>query len=297
MIRNHNTSQKILMSTVLLLLINPLFFIQARSWGFYAHKRINHLAVFTLPKEMIQLYKRHILSIEKFAVLPDQRRHSLDIEAARHYIDLDQYQLKEIAFLSFEEAIARYTNDSLQKHGIVPWIIPTMKNRLKIAFSAKDTVQIIKISAEIGHYIADAHVPLHTTSNYDGQKSNQVGIHAFWESRIPEMLQEDLEDWSNPAVYISDLQKQTWEWVLKSHGLVHVVLTEEAKLNARTNPKSKYIFQKKGTLLTKIHSQAYTKAYHLSLKNQIENQFRDAVQHIGNVWYSAWLEAGQPDFK
>jgi hypothetical protein len=40
----------------------------------------------------------------------------------------------------------------------------------------------------LGHYIGDAHVPLHTTSNYNGQKTNQHGIHGLWESRIPEQL-------------------------------------------------------------------------------------------------------------
>lgn len=297
MIRNHNTSFKKLFRQVLLLQICLFYSIAAHSWGFYAHKRINHLAIFTLPPEMNRLYKRHIHDIENLAVLPDQRRHSLDEEAARHYIDLDRYDIKTIAFLNFDKAIQLYTNDSLQRHGIVPWIIPTMKNRLKQAFFNRDTLQIIKISSELGHYIADAHVPLHTTSNYDGQKSNQVGIHAFWESVIPEMLQTDLEDWSAPAQYIADLQKETWNWILSSHSLVENLLSLEAKLNQKTNAKSKYIFIKKGTLLTKTYAPAYTKAYHQSLNNQIETRFNEAIQHVGNVWYSAWLEAGQPDFK
>jgi hypothetical protein len=297
MIRNHNTSFKKLFRQVLLLQLCLFYSIAAYSWGFFAHKRINHLAIFTLPPKLNGLYKRHIHAIENLAVLPDQRRHSLDEEAARHYIDLDRYLIKSIAYLNFEKAIQLYTNDSLQRHGIVPWIIPTMKNRLKQAFFNRDTLQIIKLSSELGHYIADAHVPLHTTSNYDGQKSNQVGIHAFWESVIPEMLQSDLEDWSAPAQYIADLQKETWNWILSSHSLVEILLSLEAKLNQKTNARSKYIFIKKGTLLTKTYAPAYTKAYHQSLNNQIETRFNEAVQHVGNVWYSAWLEAGQPDFK
>lgn len=297
MIRNHNTSFKNLFRQVLLLQICLFYSFTANSWGFYAHKRINHLAIFTLPPELINLYKRHLRSLESYAVLPDQRRHTLDEEAARHYIDLDQYNLQSIAYLNFEKAIELYTNDSLQKHGIVPWIIPMMKNRLKQAFFNRDTLQIIKLSAELGHYIADAHVPLHTTSNYDGQKTNQVGIHAFWESRIPEMLQTELEDWSTPAKYLPDLQKETWSWILASHSLVDNLLQKEAQLSQQTKPINKYIFLKKGSLLMKTYAPTYAKAYHQSLNHQIENQFHEAVQHIGDVWYSAWLEAGQPDFK
>jgi hypothetical protein len=221
----------------------------------------------------------------------------MDEEAARHYIDLDKYDLNAIAFLNFEKATLIYSKDSLQQHGIVPWIITLMKTRLKQAFLNRDTLQVIKISAELGHYIADAHVPLHTTSNYDGQKTNQVGIHAFWESRIPEMLQADLEEWSIPASYITDLQKDTWEWILEAHTYVDTLLQIEANLNARTKPVNKYIFLKKGSLLTKTYAPTYAKEYHKLLNKQIEHQFNQAVQHIGNVWYSAWLEAGQPDFK
>ncbi len=297
MIRNHNTSFKILFSQVLALQICLFYTYHAYSWGFYAHKRINHLAVFTLPESMNRLYKRHIRAIESLSVLPDQRRHTLDEEAARHYIDLDQYELNQIAYLTFEKANLIYTKDTLQQHGIVPWIIPIMKNRLKQAFSNRDTLLVIKLSAELGHYIADAHVPLHTTSNYDGQKTNQVGIHAFWESKIPEMLQADLEDWSAPAHYIPDLQKETWVWILQAHKHVKNLLVQEAELNARTKPHAKYIFLKKGSLLTKTYAPAYAKEYHKLLNHQIETQFNEAIQHVGNVWYSAWLEAGQPDFK
>lgn len=297
MIRNHNTSFKILFMQVLALQICLFYAYPAHSWGFYAHKRINHLAVFTLPESMNRLYKRHIRAIESLSVLPDQRRHTLDEEAARHYIDLDQYELNRIAYLTFEKASLIYTKDTLQQHGIVPWIIPIMKNRLKYAFLNRDTLQVIKLSAELGHYIADAHVPLHTTSNYDGQKTNQVGIHAFWESKIPEMLQADLEDWSAPANYIPDLQIETWNWILQAHTHVKNLLVQEAELNARTKPQAKYLFLKKGSILTKTYAPAYVKEYHKLLNHQIETQFNEAIQHVGNVWYSAWLEAGQPDFK
>ena len=65
-----------------------------------------------------------------------------------------------------------------------------MLHRLTDAFKEKDQAKILKLSAEIGHYIADAHVPLHAHSNHNGQYTGQQGIHGFWESRIPELLAE-----------------------------------------------------------------------------------------------------------
>ena len=63
-----------------------------------------------------------------------------------------------------------------------------MLYRLTDAFKEKNQAKILKYSAEIGHYIADAHVPLHASSNHNGQLTDQKGIHGFWESRIPELL-------------------------------------------------------------------------------------------------------------
>ena len=266
-------------------------------WGFYAHKKINKQAIFTLPSPLIGLYKRHISDVERFAVLPDQRRHSLDQEAARHYIDLDRYNKEHIKYMTWENATNYYSEDSLQKHGIVPWNILSYYKQLKYAFIEKDTMRIIKLSAELGHYVADAHVPLHTTSNYDGQQTNQVGIHSFWESKIPEQIQDQLDDWSGPADYIPNVLHAAWDWIFESHSLLASVLTEEKLINERIPDSKKYKHGQKGLNLEKMYTEQYIEAYHKQLDNQVERRYQASIKHIGNLWYSAWLEAGEPDFK
>jgi hypothetical protein len=266
-------------------------------WGFYAHKKINKQAIFTLPSPLIGLYKRHISEVERFAVLPDQRRHSLDQEAARHYIDLDRYNKEHIKYMTWENASSYYSEDSLQKHGIVPWNILSYYKQLKYAFIEKDTMRIIKLSAELGHYVADAHVPLHTTSNYDGQQTNQVGIHSFWESKIPEQIQDQLDDWSGPAEYIPNVLRAAWDWIFESHSLLASVFTGEKLINERMPDSKKYRHGQKGLNLEKMYTEQYVEAYHKQLDNQVERRYQASIKHIGNLWYSAWLEAGEPDFK
>src|SRR5215210_4761028 len=61
------------------------------SWGFFAHQRINRLAVFTLPPEMIRFYKQHLVYVTENAVNPDKRRYVVKAEGPRHFIDLDVY--------------------------------------------------------------------------------------------------------------------------------------------------------------------------------------------------------------
>ena len=215
-----------------------------KPWGFFAHKKINSMAIFTLPIEMIPFYKRHQKEIEDLSVLPDQRRYIMDNEASRHYIDLDRYKIDDIRYTSWDDITKNMHQDSLVKHGIVPWHIPILYQQLKYAFARRDTIKIIKLSAEMGHYIGDLHVPLHTTSNYDGQKTGQTGLHAFWESRIPELLNEALEEWVGPATFVSNVTKSAWDWVMESHTQVKILIDKEAKLNATFKQSRKYTYEK-----------------------------------------------------
>jgi hypothetical protein len=298
MIKKHNYPLKKRNLLLIGLLISlPYGLLSSPPWGFFAHKKINKLAIYALPPEMIQFYKRHRIELENMAVLPDQRRYILDKEAARHYIDLDQYVISRIIFSDWEQIKSQFPEDSIQKHGIVPWHIPIVYKNLKQAFIKKDTISIIKLSAELGHYIGDAHVPLHTTSNYDGQKTGQTGLHSFWESRIPEILDSALEDWIGPAEYLSNIQKSAWEWVIDSNQEVAILIQKEKEISRQIPNNKKFTFEQKGTTLQKTPSLFYSKKYHQSLGNQIEKRFNAAIKHVSDVWYSAWVDGGQPIFQ
>lgn len=286
------------MKTFILIILSVFFYFSAESkvpWGFYAHKKINFLAVFTVPSPLNKFLKKDIDLLQEYAVLPDERRYIMDDEAQRHYIDLDHYNIKEIQFKSFKEVSINISIDSLNAHGIVVWYIPIAYAKLKNAFQNREKDKIIKYAAELGHYVADAHVPLHTTSNYDGQKTGQSGIHSFWESRIPELLNINLEDWLGRAEYISNVQNSAWEYVLASNYLVNDLLLKEKELSTRYPSNKKYSFEQKGTILIKNYSKDYALEYHKLLKHSIEDRFSEAIKQIGSLWYSAWLEAGQPD--
>jgi hypothetical protein len=45
----------------------------------------------------------------------------------------------------------------------------------------------------MGHYVADLSQPLHVTENYDGQMTEQKGIHSFYEDRVVDELTPQLE--------------------------------------------------------------------------------------------------------
>jgi hypothetical protein len=267
-------------------------------WGFFAHKKINQLAVFTLPPPMSGFYKKNIEYLSEAAVNPDRRRYTVPEEAARHYIDLDDYGDSAAFKLPryWSDAVKKYGEDSLQARGIVPWHIYRMYFQLKEAFLLNDPERILRVSADLGHYIADAHVPLHTTKNYDGQLTGQVGIHGFWESRLPELYFEQYDFFVGPATYLPNVQLVAWEIVIQSHQAVDSVLRFEKNLSESAS-ESKFNFESKGKQTVKVYSQDYAEKYHRQLSGMVERQFRGSVKKIGDVWYTAWVDAGQPDLK
>src|SRR6478736_7848166 len=268
------------------------------SWGFFGHEKINRLAVFTLSPEMIGFYKKNIQYLTEASVNPDRRRYAIPEEAARHYIDMDEYGDSAIFKLPpfWDDAVKKYGEDTLQARGIVPWHITRMYYRLKDAFLIKDPKRILSVSAELGHYVADANVPLHTTKNYNGQLSNQVGIHALWESRLPELFSGDYNFFVGRASYIDNVQLKAWAAVSQANQALDSVLRFEKTLFEKAG-NNKFNFETKGKQTVKVVSAKYAEEYHRLLSGMVERQMKASIKMTGDVWYTAWVDAGQPDLK
>lgn len=266
-------------------------------WGFFGHQRINRLAVFTLPPEMIGFYKKHIGYLSEASTYPDRRRYSVPEEGARHYIDFEDYGDSSWIKLPmyWSQAVKELSLDTLQAHGIVPWHVVFEFNQLKDAFMLGDPSRILRLSAELGHYVADAHVPLHTTRNHNGQLTGQRGIHAFWESRLPELFFDDYDFFVGRADYLPHPQQVMWEVVRQSHALVDSVLREE-KILSETSA-DKYNYETKGKQTVRVYSAGYSRRYHERLGGMVERRFRASIKVTGDLWYTAWVDAGQPDLR
>ena len=268
------------------------------SWGFFGHRQINRLAVFTLPPDMIGFYKKNIQYLTDAAVNPDRRRYAVVEEAPRHYIDIDHYGDSALYKIPrfWKDAAEKYSEDTLKAYGINPWHVNVMFYRLRDAFMAKDPTRILSLSADLGHYIADAHVPLHTTENYNGQLTGQHGIHAFWESRLPELFSTRYDFFVGKAEHLSNPQLAIWKAIEDSNQQLDSVLTLEKRLSQKFGEK-KYSFETKGKQTMKVYSVEFSAAYHEALLGMVEQRMRGAIKMIGDFWFTAWVDAGQPDLK
>ncbi len=236
------------MKRTLLVFVFFVFCNKSFCWGFFAHKKINYYAVFLLPPQMMMLYKPNIDFISEHAIDPDKRRYAVAAEGPRHYIDIDYYGKYPYAELprNYKVAVAKFGEDTLMANGIVPWHVQTMLARLTAAFKEKSFSKIMRNSTEIGHYIADAHVPLHACSNHNGQLTNQKGIHGFWESRVPELLADkEFDFFIGKAEYIKNPSEFIWARVLESGKAADSVLLIEKELTRQFPPDKKYAFEER----------------------------------------------------
>ncbi len=249
---------------------------------------------------MMVLYKPNIEFLSEHAIDPDKRRYAVAAEGARHYIDIDyygKYPYNELPH-NWSDALAKYGEETLEANGIVPWHVQTMLARLTNAFREKNFFLIMKNSAEIGHYISDAHVPLHASSNHNGQLTNQRGIHGFWESRVPELLADSQFDFFiGKAEYIQNPGRFIWDRVLESGKAADSVLSFEKELSLKFPGDKKYAFEKRNNIIIRQYSTAYTIAFNAKLNGMVERRMRQSIFAVASFWYTAWVNAGQPDLR
>ncbi len=285
-----------------------LFIIQfiGSSWGFYAHKMINRGAINSLPLELALLFKTHQIYLTEHAVDPDKRCYIDTLEPPKHYIDLDELledsnihanaeSINEAIPIHWSQAVQTFSELRLRSVGIIPWQIDRTYKQLINALFEKNLKKILRHAADLGHYLGDAHVPLHTTKNYNGQFTNQIGIHAFWETRLPERFASSYDFWVGRATYVKSPLEEAWLIIKESHLLIDSVLNIEQALNDEFTPDQKYAYVTRNNRLEKNYSESYAKAYHERLNGMVERRLRSSVKQTANFWYSAWVDAGQPD--
>lgn len=273
-----------------------ILLISLSSWGFYAHKLINQKAIHSLPVEIASLFKAHQEYLIEHATDPDKRCYIDTLESPRHFIDVDDlHEEVDSIPIHWSAAAAKFSELRLRAVGIIPWQIERTYKNLRDALGNGDLQKILRYAADLGHYIGDAHVPLHTTKNYNGQYTNQVGIHAFWETRLPERFAPTYNFWIGRATYVHSPLEEAWNIIKESHALIDSVLLLEKTLHHEFPSDRKYAYVVRNGSLQKNYAEAYTKAYHDRLNGMVERRMRASIRRIANYWYSAWVDAGQPD--
>ncbi len=278
-----------------LLLLIVVFF---SSWGFLVHRTIHQLAVYELPKPMQSFFYKNMNYLVENAGRPDQRRNQDSTEASKHFIDLEAFGDSAAWKMPFkwDDAVKMFTKDTLLEYGYVPYQIISMKNKLMNAFRSLNKDSILFYATDLAHYIGDANVPLHTSLNYDGQLTNQHGLHSLWESMVPEIEIEQYNLYTHhKANYLSDPEQAVWDCIRRSYKLTANVFGKEIEATKQFVDSTKFRTQMRRGKELKSFTSAFAKSYSKLLGPTINDQLLNSARMIADFWYTAWVDAGKPE--
>jgi hypothetical protein len=268
------------------------------SWGFLVHRTVNQLAIYNLPAPLQGYFHNEMTYLVENAPRPDIRRNTDKTEDTKHFIDIDKFGANAINEMPMDwaSAVKKYTADSLKKYGWGPYNVMIQLDLLTKAFKSKNKDSILFYAADLGHYIGDLHVPLHTTSNYDGQLTGQKGLHSLWESFIPELTLDQYQLYNkHTAVYLKRPAEALWKDIRKANALLPDMFAKERAVTAKFTPETKYKTQMRYGKEAKVYTKEFAEAYARELGPTVNLQLIAAANLLTDFWYTAWVNAGKPD--
>jgi len=195
-------------------------------------------------------------------------------------------------------AVEKYSWDTLKEYGYVPYQVLIEYDSLVNALKHNNADSIIFYAVDLAHYIEDANVPLHTTNNYDGQLTGQKGLHALWESIIPELELSSYNLYTkHKATYLTDKTETIWMAVRRAHALLPEMFEKEKEIATNFPDSSKYEERNYYGRKTKVYTDAFAKQYAKALTTIINDQLNFSANMVADFWYSAWVDAGKPSMK
>lgn len=212
-----------------------------QAWGFEAHRFIAEQVIARLPPGLRELFETHRSSFIEHAIDPDLWRNvGFEDEPPRHFLDFDTYGAAPFDELprSYDEAVTKFGPERVNREGTLPWRTAEIHGRLRRTFEqlaqpdapgyAYDNA--VYFASVLGHYVGDAHVPFHAIKNYDGQLSNQHGIHSRFESELFSRLRSGLTVAPETIAPVTDPRTVAFDVLIESADLTKRVL--QADLDA-----------------------------------------------------------------
>jgi hypothetical protein len=259
----------------------------ASAWGFEAHRFIVSRAIDMLPPQLLPFFEANRAFIVERAIDPDLWRNvGFTEEPPNHFLDFDAYGKYPFSDLprDYDEAVKKHGIEKLKANGLVPWRTHEIAGRLIRGFEAlhkngpyaRNDIRFF--SAIIGHYVADAHVPLHAVLNYNGQLSGQTGIHNRWEDELFIRYRKQLVLKPGPLRSIAHERDFIFDTLLESSQLADDVLAAD-----------KEAIEDRG-----VYDDAYFATLFARTRPVMERRLNDAITAVASIITSAWEQAGKP---
>jgi hypothetical protein len=256
------------------------------AWGFNGHRFITDRAIDLLPAEIRPFFQASRASIVEHSIDPDTyRTMGFTEEPARHFLDMDAYGPFPFKNLprDFKEAVAARGQDFVIKNGTVPWRTDEVYGMLRNAFKELSTASFARenvklFSSVMSHYVGDSHQPFHAALNYDGQLTNQQGIHSRFETELFDRYRDRLKITPAPVAQVPDVREFMFKTLTDSFSHVDAILNADLEaIKGRTHYDDgyfAYMFDRTGPIM--------------------EKRLSEAITGVASLITSAWIDAGRP---
>jgi hypothetical protein len=261
----------------------------ALAWGFDAHKAIAEHFIALLPPELKPLFSQRKAYVVERSIDPDLwRTVGWEAEPPNHFVDLDFYGTYPFAELphEYDRAVEKFGEEVVREQGTLPWRTQEFYGRLRREFesltrpagSSYALDNIVLFAAILAHYVSDGHVPLHAVVNYNGQTTNQLGIHSRWESELFERNRARIKIAPAAPTGIADPREFMFQTLLTSNQLAEGVLQSD----------------KKAAQGRAFYDEGYFEVLAAEQLSVLERRLNDSITAVAAIVTGAWEQAGRP---
>jgi hypothetical protein len=254
----------------------------AGAWGERTHEIINRRSIEFLPEPARSEWAAMALPLGAHASDADHRKSRVPGERARHFIDIDVYDEHPFDDVprDLDELVRKRGREEVDQWGTVPWAIEECYRMLVLSLERGDWSSAGAWGADLGHYVADSHQPLHCTVNYDGQNTGNDGVHLRFEVHMMNRhFDETLIDRTAPLPDPGgDVVEFCFGWIAAAYPGLHPIL--RADTEAREADSG--------------HSDAYYQEMWSQTRDLATSQVTAAARDLAALYLAAWEEAGSP---
>jgi hypothetical protein len=260
----------------------------AFAWGFEAHRFIMDRAIALLPDTLRPLFEKHRALLVERSIDPDTwRAAGFTDEPPNHFLDLDwegygKFPFRELP-RDYTDAVEKFGAARVREMGTLPWRAEEFYGNLRRAFeqyarNQYGSFDILFFSATLSHYVGDAHVPFHAVWNYDGQLTNQHGIHSRFEGELFVRHRDQLKVAPPAPKPIGDVRNFIFDRLLEGTQLVPEVLKSDlAAIGSR-----------------EVYDDAYYEAFFTANRAVMERRLGESISAVAGAIAGAWEAAGKP---
>lgn len=270
--------KKLILSTISLLILLVLLV----SWGGTGHYKISDSSSLSFNSQM-QDFQAWVGFLRGHSSDADYRKSSDPTESPKHYIDIDNYNefiTKGRIPQTLDSVNNIYGSAFVIENGTLPWATMNTFDSLRNCMQRRDFAKAQIFAADLGHYVADGHMPLHITKNYNGQLTGTTGIHSRYETTMINAYVSQIIYTGESISEISNVNQYIFDYLYKNYSYCDLILTADSYAKTLASGSTTSTIYK-----TTLWTQS---------KDFTVDLFKRGSHALAELIYTAWIQAGSP---